>query len=138
MVVDDIPYREYTEGDDSERARGVEVTYKVVYYLTERGDNPVEDFVHRLDPVTRARFFSYVEMLEVEGPNLKRPYADTVKGKIRELRPRQARVLYFFVSREKVILLHGFLKKAWEIDPKDIALAETRMADYLRRRGGHG
>ncbi len=113
------------------------MNYKVIYYTTERGDNPVEEFVDGLDATTRARFFDYVKLLSVEGPNLKRPYADVVRGKIRELRPRQSRILYFFTIGNKIVLLHGFLKKTQEINPKDISLAETRMNEWLRRRGGH-
>lgn len=109
--------------------------YKAIYYTTERGDNPVEEFIDSLDEVTQARFFSYVGLLRAEGPGLKRPFADTVRGKIRELRPRQARVLYFFAVGDKIILLHGFLKKTQEINPRDITLAETRMGDWLRRHG---
>jgi len=113
------------------------MNYKVIYYTSERGDNPVEEFINVLDATTRAKFFSYVNLLSVEGPNLKRPYADVVRGKIRELRPRQARILYFFAIENKIVLLHGFRKKTQEINPKDISLAEKRTNEWLLRRGGH-
>lgn len=110
--------------------------YKVYYYTTARGDNPVQEFVDGMDETTQARFFAYVELLKEHGPNLKRPYADIVYGKIREIRPRQARVLYFFAIGNRVILVHGFLKKKDAIDPADIAVAESRMKDWLHRNAG--
>ena len=44
------------------------------------------NFSYGLDKKTRAKAAAYLSLLEEEGPNLKRPYADVVRGKIRELR----------------------------------------------------
>ena len=121
---------------EAERVPGIGVTYKVLWYETARGDKPAEEFVQGLDEDTQARFIVYVEMLGEHGPNLKRPYADIVRGKIRELRPRRARVLYFFAVGHRVILTNGVLKQRDDLDPKDIDLAESRMNDWLRRNGG--
>lgn len=107
--------------------------YKVYYYTTTQGKTPVKEFIDELDEISQTRFFAYVELLKEHGPNLKRPYADIVKGKIREIRPRQSRVLYFFAIENRIILLHGFLKKKDAIDPKHISIAETRMEDWIRR-----
>ncbi|MGQ0644342.1 MAG: type II toxin-antitoxin system RelE/ParE family toxin [Elusimicrobiota bacterium] len=110
--------------------------YKAVYYTTVRGDNPVKKFVDGLDQHTQQKFFAYVELLESEGPNLKRPFADLVEGNIRELRPKQARALYFFAHGNKIVLVHGFLKKRNAIDKKDVEIAKSRMADWLHRNAG--
>jgi phage-related protein len=88
--------------------------------------------------LTQAKFFAYAELLAEHGPNLKRPYADPVRGKIRELRPRQARVLYFFAVERKIILVHGVIKKTQKLDSADIDLAEGRMMDWLSRQTGGG
>ncbi|MBK8870942.1 MAG: type II toxin-antitoxin system RelE/ParE family toxin [Elusimicrobia bacterium] len=63
-------------------------------------------------------------------------YADLVRGKIRELRPRQARVLYFFTVGERIVFVHGIVKKRDTLDPGAIDVAEARMAEWLRRHGG--
>jgi phage-related protein len=53
--------------------------------------------------------------LEEQGPNLKRPYADIVRGKIRELRiqysSNQFRLLYFFQMFDQIVLVHALSKK---------------------------
>jgi len=71
------------------------------------------------------------------GPNLKRPYADVVRGKIRELRIRQSsnhyRILFFFQARDQIVLAHAFSKKTQQLKESDIELAERRMEDWIRR-----
>jgi phage-related protein len=109
--------------------------YQVFYYTTVTGRIPVKEFIDGLDELTQARFFAYVNLLKESGPNLKRPYADIVQGKIREIRPRQGRVLYFFAIDKKIILVHGFLKKKDQIDQKDIDTAIERMNDWWARKG---
>jgi len=74
--------------------------YSIVFYTTERGNSPVDDFLDGLDKKSRAKVAAYLSLLEEQGPNLKRPYADIVRGKIRELRIQQSanhyRILFFF------------------------------------------
>jgi len=120
---------------DPQAAPGVQANYKAVYYLNPRGDNPVEAFIDGQDEVTQAAFFAYTELLKEYGPDLKRPYSDKVRGKIRELRPREIRVLYFFAGK-RAVMLHGFPKKRDDLDEMDIDMAEKRMIDWLRTHGG--
>ncbi|MHB8772428.1 MAG: type II toxin-antitoxin system RelE/ParE family toxin [Syntrophales bacterium] len=67
----------------------------------------------------------------------RRPYADSVTGKIRELRihhsSNQYRVLYFFHVRDQIVVVHAFFKKTQQVRRKDIDLAEKRMEDWMRR-----
>jgi hypothetical protein len=74
--------------------------YNLVFYTTERGDSPVDDFLDALDKKARAKVAAHLSLLEKQGPHLTRPYADVVRGKIRELRIHQSanqyRILYFF------------------------------------------
>jgi phage-related protein len=111
--------------------------YNLIFYTTERGDSPLDDFLDDLDKKARAKVAAYLALLEEQGPNLKRPYADPVRGKIRELRIRQSsnqyRVLYFFQLRDQVVLVHAFSKKTQQLKDMDINLAEKRMEDWLER-----
>jgi len=111
--------------------------YKVLFYQTERGTSPVHEFVLELDSKTRAKTLRYVQYLETHGPNLLRPYADVVRGKICELRIKfshnNVRILYFFAVGRDIVLVHGFLKKTQALKPGDIELAERRMMDWNSR-----
>ena len=111
--------------------------YNLVFYTTERGDSPVDDFLDGLEKKSRAKVAAHLSLLEEQGPNLKRPYADVVRGKIRELRIHQSsnhyRILFFFQARDQIVLVHAFSKKTQQLKEKDIELAERRMEDWIRR-----
>jgi phage-related protein len=111
--------------------------YSLVLYTTERGDSPIDEFLDGLDKKSRAKVAAHLSLLEEQGPNLKRPYADSVRGKIRELRihysSNQYRILFFFYVRDQIVLLHAFSKKSQQLKEKDIELSERRMEDWIRR-----
>ena len=74
--------------------------------------------------------------LEKDGPDLPRPYADVLRGKIRELRvgygSLKIRFLYFFEGKS-IVLVSGFLKKTSAVPVEEIDRAERRMTDWLNR-----
>ena len=97
----------------------------------------MDDFLNQLALKTKLKFAALVDRLRVEGPFLRRPYADKVKDKIYELRIRQSsdeiRVLYFFFLGSNIVLLHAFRKKTQKLNPKEIKKAENRMNDFSLR-----
>ena len=111
--------------------------YNILYYSTARGDIPVREFLNELPEKVRAKARGFLALLSEEGPNLPRPYADAVRGKIRELRIRfgsdNIRILYYFFLKDNVVLLHALRKQTREIPRGDLALAESRMLDYTER-----
>jgi phage-related protein len=111
--------------------------YTIVFYTTDRGDSPVDEFLDSLNKKARAKVEAYLSFLEEQGPNLVRPYADIVRGKIRELRihhsSNQYRILYFFHLRFQIVLAHALSKKTQQLKEKDIELVERRMEDWVRR-----
>jgi phage-related protein len=116
--------------------------YNLLFFTTERGASPIDEFLDGLDKKSRAKVAAYLSPLEEEGPNLKRPYADMVRGKIRELRihysSNQYRIFYFFHVRDQVVLVHAFSKKTQQLKEKDIELAESRMEEWMRRHPSGG
>ncbi|MCG6537425.1 MAG: type II toxin-antitoxin system RelE/ParE family toxin, partial [Syntrophales bacterium LBB04] len=98
--------------------------FDIVFFTSERGDSPIDEFLDGLDKKSRAKVAAYLSLLEDEGPNLKRPYADVVRGKIRELRihysSNQYRILYFFHVRDQIVLVHAISKKTPQLKEKDI------------------
>ncbi|MEW6419621.1 MAG: type II toxin-antitoxin system RelE/ParE family toxin [Nitrospirota bacterium] len=111
--------------------------YNLIFYTTERGDSPIDDFLDGLDKKSRAKVAAHLSLLEEQGPHLKRPYADVVRGKIRELRihhgSNQYRIFYFFQVRNQIVLVHAISKKTQQLKEKDIHLAERRMGDWIER-----
>ena len=111
--------------------------YNLILFTTDRGESPIDEFLDGLDKKSRAKVAAYLSLLADEGPNLKRPYADVVRGKIRELRihysSNQFRALYFFHVRDQIVLVHAFSKKTQQLKENDIESAEKRMEDWMRR-----
>jgi phage-related protein len=112
--------------------------YEVGFYRDRNDRCPGIEFLQQLQVPVRAKVAKWIELLEKEGPNLPRPYADVVKGKIRELRVhfgQHFRLLYFFMGK-RIIITHGFVKKTDEVPEAEITRAQRCMEDFLQREGG--
>lgn len=109
------------------------MTKRVVYYIDERGGNPVWDFMTSLPVDDREKCFEYVAYLEEMGTQVRRPVGDYLGEKLYELRPKQTRIIYFFMLKDYAVLVHAFRKKTKEIPEREILLAKKRMNDFLLR-----
>lgn len=111
--------------------------YEVLFYETGDGKCPAQDFLSDLGSRVSGKVTRWLALLEREGPNLPRPYADAVRGKVRELRVSfggmHYRFLYFFYGNQ-IVVTHGFVKKTAAIPESEIARAERFMTDFYRRR----
>ncbi len=96
----------------------------------------MDDFLDTLPVKARAKLEKWMEKLELSGPDLPRPHADIVRGKIRELRlvfaSNQYRCLYFFAGKT-IVMTHGFVKKSDRVPESEIRYAERLMTEYCSR-----
>ena len=111
---------------------------RVIYYLDKKGGNPVWDFIAVLPPDERDKCFEYIAYLEEIGEQVRRPVGDYLGGKLYELRPKQTRIIYFFMLKDCAILVHAFRKKTNAIPGGEIKIALRNMDDFLSRyqKGG--
>ena len=109
------------------------MTKLVVYYTDDRGDNPVWDFMASLPSDEREKCFEYIAYLEKMGEQVRRPVGDYLGDKLYELRPKQTRIIYFFMLKDCAVLVHAFRKKTNEIPEREMKLAEKRMTDFILR-----
>ena len=105
----------------------------VVYYPDARGHTPALEFLLALDQTDQQKAFAYISYLEEQGEALRRPIADYLGDKLYELRPKQLRILYAFVGKPYVVILHAFRKKTDAVPPKEKQLAQTRLVDFVER-----
>ena len=116
------------------------MAWTVEYYTDERGNEPAADFVDSLPVEMQAKTLRLIELLANHGVLLKEPYARQVKGKLRELRVTarsgEVRILYIAFADRRFILLHGFIKKTRKTPVREIEIAERRLKDFVRRKGG--
>ena len=89
--------------------------YDVQLYEKANGDCPIQDFLDSLDDKMAAKMYGMIELLEENGPALRKPYSEHLQDGIFELRAKFSsnitRVLYFFYIDKKIILTNGFVKK---------------------------
>lgn len=110
--------------------------FEVLYFESGQGRCPTQEFLDSLPPKVRAKASKWIQRLEEYGPDLPRPYADVVRGKIRELRlvfaSRQYRFPYFFYHKY-IIITHGFVKKTDMVPKSEIEKANEAMLDFEDR-----
>ena len=117
-----------------------EQAWAIVYYTDEAGNRPVREFLQRLDLKTQARFDWSIEQLQVLNVHAHEPLVKHLEGKLWELRRSSDgniyRVLYFFFTGRKIVLLHGFQKKSEKTPRQEMETAKRRMEDFIKRTGG--
>ena len=77
-------------------------------------------------------------VLEEQGAQLPRPYADILSDGIHELRVKlsgdQVRILYFFCYQEYIVLTNWFTKNTDKIPIREIEKAKKIRNDFLALR----
>ena len=89
----------------------------------------VEKFLESLNPKELAKAIRTIELLEEFGNDLSMPHSRHLTDGLLELRirgTRELRIFYCF-HRNKVFLLHAFIKKQQKTPDKEIARARTAM-----------
>ena len=109
---------------------------RVVYYIDERGHNPVWEFISGLPPQERDKCLEYITHLAEMGEQIRRPLGDYLGGKLYELRPKQSRILYFFMLKDYAVLVHAFRKKTREVPEREyrkaLNIMESIFAGYQK------
>jgi phage-related protein len=110
---------------------------KAIYYEDERNSRPVEEFINDLESKTKAKVLARIEFLEERWQELRRPYVDTLEEGLYELRiilsGNQVRVIYAYMFKDYIVLLHGIIKKTKEVPRDDMLKAKNRMNDFQMR-----
>lgn len=113
----------------------------LVYYQTEAGGCPVEDFLGTLTEKEKAKVYWVLGLIE-ELDRVPAEYFKKLEGTdgIWECRIQLGgnafRVFSFFFRGDVVVLTHGYAKKSEKTDRREIHRAEACRRDYLRRHGG--
>ena len=110
---------------------------KAIYYQDLKGRKQVKEFIDRFEEKTRAKILARIEFLEDHWHEVRRPFVDKVDKDLYELRVEFAwnnvRVLYAYMFKDYIVLLHGFVKKTDKIPENDKQKARTRMLDFQVR-----
>jgi phage-related protein len=107
----------------------------LVFYTTATGNSPVERYIQQQDAPTRARILAALQAFREEFPQVQTVSIKHLRGKlwelrIRDARGRQHRLLYAVIAPDLVVL-HAFLKKVQKTPPEALDLAERRLREVL-------
>ena len=110
----------------------------LVFYRTEKGQCPVDDFLDALPSRVAQKVtwvLKLVQELDIVPTQYFKKLTDT--DEIWECRMvfggNTYRILGFFHGSNSVVLTHGFMKKTPKTPAAEIRKAEELKADYIRR-----
>ena len=111
--------------------------FEVLFYETENGRIPVEEFLNSLPKKSRAKLVGIISLLQDYGNELRSPYSKHIDDGIFELRGKVGsditRVLYFFYYDKKIILTNGFVKKTQKTPKNQIEKAKKYRKRFIER-----
>ena len=104
------------------------------FYRSEKGREPVREWLRNLDPVDRKTIGEDIKNVEFSWP-VGMPLVRSLGRDLWEVRSgladgKVSRII-FCVDKSRMVLLHGFIKKSRKTPKKDIDLA-------VRRKRGEG
>lgn len=111
--------------------------WKIQLYRTPQGDSPVKEFIDNLELKAQAKVRNTINLLRDFGTRLGSPHVKKLTGtqlwELRILGSDSIRVLYIAMTGKTFVLLRGFKKKKDKTPPKEIKMAEERLAEYRSR-----
>lgn len=109
-------------------------TLQVLFYRTSTGKEPVREWLRELDREARKAIGQDIKTVQFGWP-LGMPLVRSLGDGLWEVRSRLrggiARVI-FLAEGDRMVLLHGFIKKSQKTPKAELALARWRAADLTR------
>ena len=104
--------------------------WKISYYVTSSGDNPIKNFLDR-DPRVKAKAFRIFQHIIEFGLTSANPYikklTETPLWEIRILGRENIRIFFVAQTQKSVMLLHIFTKKTQKTPAREIKTALNRL-----------
>ena len=113
---------------------------RVSFFRTDSERVPVREWLKGLDEADRKSIGRDIQFVQFRWP-LGMPLVRKIESYLWEVRSqlssrRTARVL-FTISNNKMVLLHGFIKKSQRISQTDLRIARQRRNLWQNRRTTH-
>ena len=107
-----------------------------IFFRTEAGGEPVRDWLRTLSSDDRKRIGADIKTVEFGWP-IGMPVCRPLGSGIYEVRAtlaqnRIARVLFYIDKKERMVLLHGFIKKTRKTPDEDLNLARSNKRQHQR------
>jgi phage-related protein len=107
-----------------------------IFYRTEAGNEPVREWLKAMTAEDRRRIGEDVKSVEFGWP-LGMPVCKALGGGLHEVRTdlsgnRTARVFFYIDRFQRLVVLHGIVKKTRKTPPEDLALARANKRKHER------
>lgn len=107
-----------------------------IFFRTEAGGEPVRDWLKELEKDDRKRIGEDIKTVEFGWP-IGMPGARPLGAGLHEVRTnlsgkRIARVMFYIDRRNRMVLLHGFIKKTPRTPVEDLGLARRNKSKHER------
>lgn len=116
----------------------MEEQWNTLFYKTLQGDTPVNDFILSLEVKAQSKIKDSIKLLQEFGIRLGSPHIKKLTGtelwELRILGSDSIRIFYIAITGKNFLLLHGFKKKKDKTPPKEIRIAEDRLAEFRTRK----
>lgn len=110
------------------------MTWKVLYYISPSGENPVSKFIDSCTKRQQIKILRILKHLEEYGVQIAIPHikkiASTPFWEIRVLGRDNIRIIYVVEVGKLIVLLHGFFKKTRKTSKKEIEICYQRHKDF--------
>lgn len=107
---------------------------KVYYYISASGENPVKKFIDCLSPLQQTKILRIFQTIEVYGLQSILPHCKKLTGtplwEIRILGKDNIRILYVVSQKERVLVLHGFIKKTQKTSKSELMTTLNRLKEW--------
>ncbi len=115
----------------------MEEPWKVILYRSLSGDYPVQQFIDSLEIRAQSKVQDTIKSLQEFGIRLGLPHVKKLTGtelwELRIVGSDSLRILSVAIRGKTFVLLHGFKKKKDKTPPKEIKIAESRLAELRSR-----
>jgi len=110
-----------------------------VFFRTEAGHEPVREWLKAMQPEDRRRIGEALKTVEFGWP-VGMPVCRLLGAGLHEVRVdltgrRSARIFFYIDRLQRLVVLHGILKKTRTTPTADIALARANMSKHKRSLG---
>ena len=107
-----------------------------IFFKTDAGNEPVRDWLKAMDRMDRRRIGEDIKTVEFGWP-IGMPMCRTMGGGLHEVRTglsngRIARVLFYVDRLQRLVLLHGIIKKTKRTPPGALTLARSNKLKHER------
>lgn len=108
--------------------------WEIIFYIDPQGSNPVQKFLDKLTKKQQSKVIRILLHIQEYGlisviPHLKK-LTGTPFWEIRILGKDNIRIFYVTFLSNKILLLHGFIKKEQKTSITDIQIALRRYKEY--------